>query len=189
VAQAALGDHGQAACLAGEQVALAREAGNPAVPGIALRAQAPTMAGQQAAEALSEAVGLLEHTSARYEQAVALADLGAHLLRAGRRRDAQEPLRRALDLAQRTGAAPLAERARRELLATGARPRRSAVTGPDALTSAERQVAGLAADGLSNRQIAQHLFITQATVETHLRHAFQKLGISARGDLKAQLAS
>jgi len=119
----------------------------------------------------------------------ALADLGVHLLRAGRRRDAQEPLRRALDLAQRTGAAPLAERARRELLATGARPRRSAVTGPDALTSAERQVAGLAADGLSNRQIAQHLFITQATVETHLRHAFQKLGISARGDLKAQLAS
>jgi DNA-binding CsgD family transcriptional regulator len=84
--------------------------------------------------------------------------------------------------------ASLAERARRELLVTGARPRRSAVTGPDALTSAERQVAGLAADRLSNRQIAQHLFITQATVETHLRHAFRKLGITTRADLKAELA-
>jgi DNA-binding CsgD family transcriptional regulator len=72
--------------------------------------------------------------------------------------------------------------------AASAQPRRTAVTGPDALTSAERPVAGLAADRLSNRQIAQHLFITQATVETHLRHAFRKLGITARGDLKAQLA-
>jgi DNA-binding CsgD family transcriptional regulator len=60
-----------------------------------------------------------------------------------------------------------------------------AVTGPDALTSPERQVADLAASGLSNRQIAQHLFITQDTVETHLRHAFRKLAISARADLKA----
>ena len=56
-----------------------------------------------------------------------------------------------------------------------------------ALTSAERRVAGLAADGLSNRQIAQHLFVTQPTVETHLRHAFQKLGISSRADLPAHL--
>jgi DNA-binding NarL/FixJ family response regulator len=139
-------------------------------------------------ESLSEAAGLLDAAGARYELAVTLADLGAQLRRAGRRSDAQGPLRRALDLAQRTGAAPLAEQARRELLATGARPRRTAVTGPDSLTSAERQVADLAASGLSNRQIAQHLFITQATVETHLRHAFRKLGIAARADLKAQLA-
>ena len=88
-----------------------------------------------------------------------------------------------------TGAAPLADQARQELLATGARPRRTALTGPDALTSAERRVAGLAADGLSNRQIAQHLFITLPTVETHLRHAFQKLGITSRAGLPAQLAS
>jgi DNA-binding CsgD family transcriptional regulator len=187
-AHAALGEHEQAARLAGEQLELARRAANPAVLGIALRAHAAATGGDQAAETLSEAVGLLERAAARYELAVALADLGVHLLRAGRRRDAQEPLRRALDLAQRTGAAPLAERARRELLATGARPRRTAVTGPDALTSAERQVADLAADGLSNRQIAQHLFITQATVETHLRHAFRKLGIASRADLKAHLA-
>ena len=136
-----------------------------------------------AGESLAEAVGLLETTPARYELALALADLGAFLRRSGRRADARDPLRRALDLAQRTGAAPLAERARRELLAAGARPRRTALTGPDALTSAERRVAGLAADGLSNRQIAQHLFITQPTVETHLRHAFQKLGITSRAGL------
>ena len=64
-----------------------------------------------------------------------------------------------------------------------ARPRRTALTGPDALTSAERRVAALAGDGLSNRQIAQHLFISQGTVETHLRHAFQKLGITSRASL------
>jgi DNA-binding NarL/FixJ family response regulator len=109
---------------------------------------------------LSEAVRLLDPTPARYELALTLADLGAHLRRTGRRSDARAPLRRALDLAQRTGAAPLAEQARRELLATGARPRRTALTGPDALTSAERQAADLAASGLSNRQIAQHLFIS-----------------------------
>ena len=70
-----------------------------------------------------------------------------------------------------------------------ARPRRTALTGPDALTGAERQVAGLAASGLSNRQIAQHLFITLPTVETHLRHAFGKLGITSRTDLPAHLAN
>jgi DNA-binding CsgD family transcriptional regulator len=172
---------------------LAREVGTPATLGAALRAYAaaaeagrsgpPTME-----ESLAEAVSLLETTPARYELALALADLGAFLRRSGRRADARDPLRRALDLAQRTGATPLAERARRELLAAGARPRRTALTGPDALTSAERRVAGLAADGLSNRQIAQHLFITQPTVETHLRHAFQKLGITSRAGLPAQLA-
>ena len=142
---------------------------------------------RQAEEFLAEAISLLESGPARHELALALADLGSCLRRAGRRTEARTPLRRALDLAQRTGAAPLADRARQELLAAGARPRRTALTGPDALTSTERRVARLAADGLSNRQIAQHLFITQATVETHLRHAFGKLGITSRADLPAQL--
>jgi DNA-binding CsgD family transcriptional regulator len=198
-AQAALGRPQEAAALAAEQLALARRVGTPATLGAALRAHAaavhaghPGRSGRSVqsvrGESLAEAVGLLETTPARYELALALADLGAFLRRSGRRADARGPLRRALDLAQRTGAAPLAERARRELLAAGARPRRTALTGPDALTSAERRVASLAADGLSNRQIAQHLFITQPTVETHLRHAFQKLGIASRADLPAQLA-
>ena len=193
-AHIALGHTQEAAALAAEQLALARKVGTPATLGIALRAHAAAASRQRcgqspAEESLAEAISLLETTPARYELALALADLGACLRRSGRRSEARVPLRRALDLAQRTGAMPLAEQTRRELLATGARPRRTALTGPDALTSAERRVAGLAADGLSNRQIAEHLFITLPTVETHLRHAFQKLGITSRAGLPAQLAS
>jgi DNA-binding CsgD family transcriptional regulator len=92
-----------------------------------------------------------------------------------------------MDSAERIGARQLREYARTELLAAGARPRRTALTGPEALTSAERQVADLAAEGRSNRQIAQQLFVTQATVETHLRHAFHKLGITSRADLPTHL--
>ena len=81
----------------------------------------------------------------------------------------------------------LADSVRRELVAAGARPRRAALTGPDALTAGERRVAALAAEGASNRQIAEHLFITQATVETHLRHAFRKLNITSRAELPGRL--
>ena len=118
---------------------------------------------------------------------LALAGHGASLRRSGRRTQAREPLLRALDLAERTGAAGLAAEVRRELRATGARPRRTALTGPDALTAGERRVADLAADGARNRQIAEHLFVTQATVETHLRHAFRKLNITSRAELPATL--
>ena len=188
-AHTALGHPIEAASLANEQLALARKAGTAATLGAAFCCYAATAAKQDAGPLLAEAVKLLEAAPARYELALALADLGSHLRRTGRPREARAALRRALDLAQRCGAAPLADQARRELLATGARPRRTALTGPDALTSAERRVAVLAADGMSNRQIAQHLFITLSTVETHLRHAFHKLGITSRAGLPAQLAS
>ena len=188
-AHTALGHPIEAASLASEQLALARKAGTAATLGTALRCYAATAAKQDAGPLLAEAVNLLEAAPARYELALALADLGSHLRRTGQPGEARAALRRALDLAQRCGAAPLADQARRELLATGARPRRTALTGPDALTSAERRVAVLAADGMSNRQIAQHLFITLPTVETHLRHAFHKLGITSRAGLPAQLAS
>jgi DNA-binding CsgD family transcriptional regulator len=174
----ALGRHDEAAALAAEQLALARKGGAPVTLGVALRVHGVSSVRPQ--ESLAEAVSVLEPTPARYELALALADYGACLRRAGRRTEARTPLRRALDLAQRTGAAGLAADVRRDLLAVGARPRRAALTGPGALTTTERRVASLAADGLSNRQIAEHLFITQATVETHLRHAFHKLGITSR---------
>jgi len=179
---AACGDARTAARLAREQLALARRVGTPRTVGIALRAHAAVVP-DEAGPNLAEAVALLESAQARYDLAGALLDQGAQLRRSGHTSGARLPLRRAQDLARRTGAAPLAARARQELLATGARPRRTALTGPDALTSAERRVAALAADGLSNRQIAEHLFITQATVETHLRHAFHKLGITSRVSL------
>jgi DNA-binding CsgD family transcriptional regulator len=77
----------------------------------------------------------------------------------------------------------LADRARHELRALGARPRRSALSGIASLTPAEHRVAALAAEGHSNPQIAQQLYITRRTVETHLTHVFQKLDISTRGEL------
>lgn len=81
----------------------------------------------------------------------------------------------------------LAGRARDELRATGARPRRSALSGVGALTPAERRVATLAARGCSNPEIAQQLYVTRRTVETHLTHVFQKLGVGARADLGTRL--
>jgi DNA-binding CsgD family transcriptional regulator len=77
----------------------------------------------------------------------------------------------------------LARRARHELQSAGARPRRAALSGVDALTPAEHRVALLAADGLTNREIAEQLYVTQRTVETHLTHAFQKLDVSSRSEL------
>jgi DNA-binding NarL/FixJ family response regulator len=74
----------------------------------------------------------------------------------------------------------LVERAREELVATGARPRRPVLSGADSLTPRERKVAKLAAEGRSNREIAQELFVTERTVETHVRHALQKLEVSSR---------
>jgi DNA-binding CsgD family transcriptional regulator len=184
-AHRALGHHDEAVALAAEQLELARKGGTPVTLGIALRVHG---AAAVRPEELAEAVSVLEATPARYELALALADHGACLRRAGQRTQAREPLRRALDLAERTGAAGLADAVRQDLIAAGARPRRAALTGPDALTAGERRVAALAADGASNRQIAEHLFITQATVETHLRHAFRKLGITSRAELGLGLA-
>jgi DNA-binding CsgD family transcriptional regulator len=97
-------------------------------------------------------------------------------------------LREALDVADRCGALRLARRAREDLVATGARPRRLALRGRDALTPSERRVAQLAADGLGNREIAQALFVTARTVEGHLTHAYMKLDISSRDQLPAALA-
>jgi DNA-binding CsgD family transcriptional regulator len=83
---------------------------------------------------------------------------------------------------------PLGARAREELLATGARPRRAVRTGADALTPSELRVARMAADGMTNRAIAQALFVTTRTVETHLTHAYEKLGIASRDGLGPALA-
>ncbi|MDQ3678366.1 MAG: LuxR C-terminal-related transcriptional regulator [Actinomycetota bacterium] len=123
-----------------------------------------------------------------YEHARSLTELGAALRRAGHRREARETLREALDLADRCGALRLADRARDELVATGARPRRLALRGRDALTPSERRVADLATAGLGNRDIAQALFVTVRTIDGHLTNAYMKLEISSRDQLAAALA-
>jgi DNA-binding CsgD family transcriptional regulator len=113
--------------------------------------------------------------------------LGAALRRNGQRSNAREPLRRALELAHRCGATALVERAHAELLGTGARPRRAAVTGLEALTASERRVAEMAAEGLTNREIAQALFVTEKTIEWHLGQAYRKLEIRSRSELPSVL--
>ena len=181
----ALGREREARDAVAEEVALATRLAAPRALGIALR-RAGLVEGDTAR--LEAAVVVLERSQAPLELAWALADLGAALRRAGRRAEAREPLRRALDLAHRCGADAAVAQAQTELLATGARPRRASLSGPAALTASERRVAEMAAEGMSNRDIAQALFVTQRTVETHLTHAFQKLRIDSRGALGAALA-
>jgi DNA-binding CsgD family transcriptional regulator len=90
-------------------------------------------------------------------------------------------------MAHGCGATRLAERATIELAATGARPRRLRAVGRDALTPSEQRIARMAADGLSNREIAQALFVTAKTVENHLGHIYQKLGVDGRRALAGAL--
>ena len=185
LAAVALDDLERASRLAAEEVELARSFGAPATLGAAHRAAGLAARGDESLEHLRDAVETLEDSAARLDRAHALTDLGAALRRAGKRSDAQDVLRQALDVAYRCGALATAERARSELTAAGARPRRAALTGFDALTASERRVAELAVEGLTNREIAQALFVTVKTVEWHLGNTYGKLGIGSRHELKA----
>jgi DNA-binding CsgD family transcriptional regulator len=168
------------------EIALGSEFGATAELGRGLACRG-TAVGADGLASLREAVDVLADSPARLEHASALTALGAGLLRRGAAQDARAPLREALDLAERCGATALAERARAELVAAGARPRRRRVTGAAALTPSELRIASLAAEGLSNRAIAQTLFVTEKTVEGHLAAAFRKLGVSSRSQLRVAL--
>jgi DNA-binding CsgD family transcriptional regulator len=175
--------------LATSELEDALQAGLSRPAGIALRTRGMLEGGERGLRDLGEAAELAAASGARLEHARALVELGAALRRANQRTAARGPLRTGLDLAYRCGATRLTQRARDELLAAGARPRRGALTGLEALTTSERRVAELAATGMSNPEIAQALFVTLNTVEGHLRHAYQKLSISSRGQLPAALRS
>jgi DNA-binding CsgD family transcriptional regulator len=185
LAYAAVGRPERGLELAQEELELARRFGAPRAIGIALRTLG--VLGDDV-ERLREAVEVLTASPARLEHARALADLGVALRHRRRIVDAREPLRRALDLALRCGAGPLADRARAELLIAGARPRRAQLTGVAALTITERRVAELAADGRSNREIAQALYVSHKTVEKHLTAAYRKLEVGSREGLAEALA-
>jgi DNA-binding CsgD family transcriptional regulator len=187
LALAELGDRGEAARLAAEDLELARGQGAPRALGIALRAVGLT-AGERGAKQLKEAVEVLAGAGAELEHARALVDLGAMRRRRQAVR-ARDLLRRGHELALRCGGALIAERARQELLAAGARPRRTALSGPESLTPSERRVVDLAASELTNRQIAQKLYVTEKTVETHLGRAFAKLDVRSRRDLPHALTA
>ena len=189
LAHAALGEYEQARRLAAEELKLAEEFGAPRALGVALRAAGLINGGEAGITQLKRATEVLAGSPARLEQARALTDFGAALRRAGRRADARQPLRHGLELALRCSASILAERAGDELHATGARRQNMVLTGVDALTPSERRVARMASNGMSNPQIAQTLYLTRRTVETHLTHAYQKLRISGRDQLSAALAN
>lgn len=185
---AARGERDEALALVDGDLEVARAAGMRGAEGVALRARGRVVGGDEGIELGREAVATLRETPLLLDTAWALHDLGAALRRAGRRADAREPLREGLDLADRIEAARIARLLREELAAAGARPRRRALTGPASLTPSERRVADLAAQGLSNREIAETLFVTRKTVELHLGHAYGKLGIKTRTQLPEALA-
>jgi DNA-binding CsgD family transcriptional regulator len=186
----ALGDAeaDEARRLAEQELEAARALGSPRSEGGALRAVGVLEGGAAGIERLRESVAVLRDCPARLELARSLAELGAALRRAKLRSEAREVLREALDLAQRCGAERLESRVQDELRIAGAKPRRRAVSGAEALTASERRVAEAAAGGASNREIAQDLFVSLRTVEMHLTNAYRKLGIGSRGQLPAALA-
>jgi class 3 adenylate cyclase/DNA-binding CsgD family transcriptional regulator/tetratricopeptide (TPR) repeat protein len=173
--------------LAQEEVGLARAWGAPRPLGVALRVQGLAEGGSEGIETLRESLSVLEGSSAKLERARTMVQLGAALRRANARVEARELLKAGLDLAVRSGAQPLVDQAEEELAATGARPRRRLLSGVESLTASERRVARFAAEGLSNKDIAQTLFVTTKTVEVHLSNVYRKLGIGSRNELPRAL--
>jgi ATP/maltotriose-dependent transcriptional regulator MalT len=189
LALAALGQGDEAVALIEQEVAAARRWGEPWLLGQALRVSALVGPPPVRRPRLQEAVEVLRPSEGRLELARALTELGIAEHGAGHGLAAREPLREAVEIATACAAPAVAQRAREALVAAGGRPRRAAATGPLALTPTERRVARIAAGGVSNREIAQTLFVAEKTVETHLASAYRKLGIRARGQLAGALSA
>ncbi len=136
-----------------------------------------------------EALAWHERQPNAFERGRTLLCYGELLRREKRRADARARLRAALVDFEEVGAASWAERARLELAATGERARRRVLDTRDQLTPQEVQVAGLVAEGLTNREIAARLFLSPKTIETHIRHTFQKLGVRSRTELAVAFTS
>lgn len=185
----AAGERPRALGIASDVISGAQRWGAPAAVARAMRAEAAARGGAEGIAMLERAAILLESSPRQLERAYVLTDLGAALRRAGRRADARPPLRSAVKLARQGGAVRVAKRATDELQATGEKVRSYAPIGVESLTPSERRVAELAASGMSNRQIAQSLFVTVKTVEAHLSAAYDKLDIGSRRQLPGALGS
>jgi len=188
-AAARLGEHKRALALIEEELELARSIGSPRATGVALAALGTIRGPDDGLEHLHEAVAELDRTEAELEQARARFELGVALRRARRAREARRPLREASEAARRLGAESLARQALGELRAAGGEPRSLTPTGVESLTPAQLRVAERAAEGLSNREIAEALFVTRRTVEAHLTQVYAKLEISSRDQLPAALGA
>ena len=151
--------------------------------GVAARSGALLSEGEAAESAYREAIDRLNETRLRSEIGRAHLLYGEWLSAEHRRVDARVQLRTAHDLFTSIGMEAFAERARKELAATGETARKRTVETRDDLTGRERQIAQLARDGLSNAEIGARLFISQHTVAYHLRKVFSKLNITSRSQL------
>lgn len=181
------GDRAAALELAQEEVALARKFGAARPVGMSLRVAGLVEGGAEGIALLEESVATLRRSPASLELTRSLVDLGAEQRRQGYRSAAREHLREAIEAARAQGAVVLERRAADELRAAGGRPRKPSDAGVDALTPSERRVADLAASGMTNREIAQTLFVTVKAVQFHLGNTYRKLEISSRDELPAAL--
>lgn len=156
--------------------------------GIEARSRALLSEGETAEGLYRDALGRLGRCGARAHLMRAHLLYGEWLRREGRRVDAREQLRTANERFAAMGADGFAQRAARELRATGGRARKLAIETREQLTPQEAQIAHLAGNGLSNPQIGAQLFISPRTVEYHLRKVFSKLGVRSRNELHLALA-
>jgi DNA-binding CsgD family transcriptional regulator len=182
-----MGDTVKARELALDDLDRAQRWGAASGIGTALRATALAEGGGAGIDRLRAAVEVLEQSPRRLEHARAFTDLGAALRRGNQRRAARDALRAGLEIAESCGARALVQQARTELRAAGGRSSDPWGHGAQRLTASERRVAEMAADGQSNAEIAQTLFVTRKTVETHLGNVYRKLAISGRGKLRGAL--
>jgi DNA-binding CsgD family transcriptional regulator len=181
-------DRDEARALVEQELRISRRLGLARCEGTALRAQGVLEGGPAGMALLERSLEVLTAVDAPLERARSMVELGAAMRRANQRVASRDPLRGGLELAYLCGAERLAARAMEELHAAGARPRREMATGPDALTAAEARVARMAADGLTNKEIAQALFVTAKTVEKHLGAVYRKLFVQSRGELRGALS-
>jgi DNA-binding CsgD family transcriptional regulator len=167
--------------------AIAQATGTDWALGVDARLRALLSTGATAEDLYRESLDRLGRCQMRAELARAHLVYGEWLRRENRRVDARAQLRTAHDNLTAIGMEAFAERARRELVATGETVRKRSMETRDDLTAQERQIAELARDGLSNPEIGERLFLSRRTVEWHLRHVFAKLGIRSRAELAAAL--
>lgn len=183
-----LGRGAQASELAAAEVSAAADAGSRAL-GRALAVEAAVGSQTDAVGTAAQAVSLLETVAAPVDLARALLVQGRALATAGLNEDARRTFGRALELCERAQARPLAAAARAALVKVGGRPRRSASVGLHGLTPAEHAVAQAAARGLSNREIAESLYLSTGTVKNQLASVYRKLSLSSRSQLPDALDS
>ena len=189
VEAAARSDAVEIAATACRQLAeIADDSGTDWALGVKARSHALLAAGDEADGLYQESISLLGRTCVRPELARAHLLYGEWLRRERRRREARTQLRKAHAMLEEMGMAAFAERARRELWATGESVRKRSVENHGELTAQELQVARLAREGLSNPEIGTRLFISARTVEYHLSKVFAKLGITSRSQLDGALS-